>query len=196
MLKKLFFVFLFFPILLSISKCDADQKEKRIAWSSDNQLTWDDFKGKVDKKDETYKAKTYVKVTSFHEVYDNNIVLNVTCKFNQSISWSKSKTESWDLLKHEQLHFDICELMARNIRKEFSEHKSYQLSATWDTLQNIYDFYFPDSLTKLNIKYDKETDHGTIIDEQRRWEKFIDRELRKLNHYSDTVVKIRRMTVN
>lgn len=199
MLKKLFFVFLFFPILLSISKCDTDQKEKRIAWSSKAKLSWDDFKGEPDKGDTVYDAKTFTTISFEPTVQETSIFITVICEFDSDLSWVKSKfkdDESLWLLEHEKLHFDIAELIARMIRKDFSEYKSYDLSNTNNHLHYIYDKHIDSTWLHINIDYDEETNHGKLINEQEEWEKFIDRELRKLNRYSDTVVKIRRMTVN
>lgn len=184
--------------LLSISKCEGVNNEDRIVWDQSRKLTWKDFEGKPDKNDTIYDARTFTQIYFEYEEKDYSIDFDIPCYFYRNSSWSKSKskkqTSIW-LLEHEQLHFDITELMARKIRKEFSEYKSYNTQETSKALREIYDKYSGKERLKMNTAYDEETEHGTIRDKQKEWKKKIEKELYKLRRFSDTEVKVRRITV-
>lgn len=193
MIQSKFILFLFFPILLSISKCEKTENIERIEWSDIEKLEWKDFKGKPDKNDSIYKAKTFSQIYFEYKEEELYILFDIKSYFYCHLSWSKSKKQSsqW-LLEHEQLHFDIAELMARKIRKEFSDYKSYNLKNSYTELQDIYNKYDIDERLKINTAYDSETDHGLIRDKQKEWETKIAKELKKLGKYAETEVKVRR----
>ncbi len=183
---------------LSASKCQKANSDDIIVWKAGMNLTWKDFKGKPDKNDTIYDARTFTQIYLEYEENDHSIEFDIPCYFYKNSSWSKSKSkrqESISLLKHEQLHFDITELMARRIRKEFSEYKSYNLSSTYYELKKLYDHFDNDERLRINTSYDEQTAHGTIIEKQKEWEKKIENELYKLRKYEDTKVKVRRITV-
>lgn len=190
---------IFFILTSATRSCkEKDTDEDRIQWSEDTKLTWKDFKAKPDNSYPEYEAMTYVLIGIDYEEKEYSINFSIPSSFNRNLSWSKLKSkkqESLWLLEHEQLHFDIAELIARKIRKEYSEYKSYELTATYVDLQAIYDKYYKVELLSLNMTYDKETQHGKLRDKQKEWESKIEMELYKLRKYADTEVKVRRITV-
>jgi len=198
MTTRILIIGLTFFTLLSGSQCERANSEDRIVWDSDRKLTWKDFKGKPDKNDTIYVARTFTQIYFEYEEKDHSIEFDIPCYFYRNLSWSKSKskkqTSQW-LLEHEQLHFDITELMARKVRKEFSEYKSRDLGTTYAELKAIYNKYDNDERLRINTAYDEETEHGTIRDKQKEWEKKIEKELFKLRKYADTKVKVRRITL-
>lgn len=167
-----------------------EEKNDTIHWSSIRKLTWNDFNGKPDNKSE-YKAMTFSKVEIKHESFDNHFIINIISVFSCPLSWSKN-TESSRLLKHEQLHFDITEIAARYIRKEFIQHDITDISILSSSLQDIYNKYNRIFRDSINSMYDEETEHGTIADKQREWEIKIAKELKVLEEYSSPRVVIRR----
>lgn len=167
-----------------------EEKQDTIHWSSTRKLTWNDFKGKPDNKSE-YKAMTFSKVEIKHKSFDNHFVIDITSVFSCPLSWSKN-TESSRLLKHEQLHFDITEIAARYIRKEFIQHDITDMSLLSNSLQDIYRKYNRIFRDSINLMYDEETEHGTIADKQKEWEMKIAKELKLLEAYSSPRVVINR----
>jgi hypothetical protein len=196
MFKTKLLVVLFLPLLFSISKCDEKKTVEKIEWSENKKLEWNDFKGKPDKNDAIYRAKTFSTISFDPKVEESYIIIDVTNFFNVNLSWSISKSKKQNsqwLLEHEQLHFDISELVARKIRKEFTEYKSSNLNETNNYLHGVYDRYIDTIWLEVNSAYDSETDHGTIRNKQKEWEEKIGKELKKLNKYSESEVKVRRI---
>jgi hypothetical protein len=82
-----------------------------------------------------------------------------------------------DLLRHEQLHFDLTELAARKIRKQL-EDLSHACAApgSGDRIGTaIADI--ERAWTEEQSRYDKDTDHGANRVTQRRWEMRVRRQL-------------------
>lgn len=112
-------------------------KDNLILWSASNKLTWNDFQGNPDTTS-NYKAITTSQIGFTPEIHKDSIILSVPCNFLKSESWSVRKS-NYALLAHEQLHFDIAELVARNIRKGCSKHVSTSLNESSIFLQTCYD---------------------------------------------------------
>lgn len=166
-----------------------EEKNDTIHWSSTRKLTWDDFKGEIDNNSE-YKAITTTNLKTKSNVFTNYLVdYELYCVFEKNKSWTKSKTIS--LLKHEQIHFDISELVMRKMRKKFLAHNFSSL----DNVNVMIERIFQEAVIErrsINSMYDEETEHGTIADKQKEWEIKIAKELKVLEEYSSPRVVIRR----
>lgn len=169
-------------------RCFQTQNDK-ILWSTARKLTWDDFKGKSDEKS-TYKAITSVVVDYKNELLPDKINYEVSCFFCKNIAWTKSK--SIELLKHEQLHFDIAELVTRKIRRDMIKYVSINLAETEKYVSKVNNKYFHQELDSINKKYDTETNHSINNEKQKEWELKIAKELKALEKYSSTKVVIKR----
>lgn len=165
-------------------------RDSLILWDEYRKLSWDDFKGIPDEVSD-YKAITssFIGFTSI--TYGDSIVLSIPCYFVKTESWSKNKMGK-SLLSHEQLHFDVAEIIARKIRKECSTHISKSLEETSNILQSYYDKYYGEYWDNINNQYDSETDHGIIESKQKEWEQKIAKELKSLEVYSSPRVVVRR----
>lgn len=167
-----------------------EEKNDTIHWSSTRKLTWDDFKGEIDIKS-NYKALTYTTIVVKPLLLKEQIVeYKITCVFETELSWSKSKNSN-NLLKHEQLHFDIAELTTRKLRENCHNIDFLNLE---DVKQSVREFFYEskNDRTLINSMYDEETEHGTIADKQKEWEIKIAKELKVLEEYSSPRVVIRR----
>lgn len=161
-----------------------------ILWTSTRKLTWDDFKGKPNEKSE-YKAITSVVIDYKNELSQSEINYEVACFFCKNIAWSKTK--SVELLKHEQLHFDIAELVTRKIRRDMIKYVSTNLTETEKFVNKVNNKYFHQELDSINQKYDLETNHSINKTKQKEWELKIAQELKNLEKYSSTKVLIKRV---
>lgn len=139
-----------------------------ILWNAETHLTWDDFQGTPDSTS-SYKAMTYSRIKTKSELFDDSIVFEISCRFTCNKSWSKDK-ESAKLLSHEQLHFNISELITRKIRKGYLAHASKDIHKTAKILNDLYSKCVNDTLNSINNKYDTETAHGTIEKKQKEWD--------------------------
>lgn len=162
-----------------------------IYYSKERDLKWLDFQGKVDIGSTSFSLATAASKIDvlIRRVYQGDtlkfLVLN---RFDKLVSWVKQPydTSSY-LLKHEQLHFDISELYARKIRRSLADIQS--------NCQLLENFDFKNEVNKIldecdlrDEKYDFETHHGVLKEEQARWSRQIKNELIELEQYSDDTV--------
>ncbi len=164
-----------------------------ILWDSEDRLSWLDFLGEIQFKSK-YKAKTFSKINFENTVSKDSIILKIPCFFVSNKSWVKNDfRENLLLLEHEQLHFDIAELVARKIREECAQHESTSLLESSVILQKIYDKFYGDFWDELNFAYDEETNHGINEGKQLEWEFKVKNELKLLKRYSSIIVVIPRL---
>lgn len=168
------------------------EAENRIEWRSDVRLVWNDFEG-IPNGFSTYKAitNTRMKLEPIRVTRDS-LVYVVTTYFNKDLSWSREKT-SVDLLRHEQLHFDIAEWVNRMIRSKCVKLNLSDIEPDYKALNRIFDHYSAAVLDSINLLYDHDTKHGADLLNQLRWERKVNDGLEALNRYADTrVVIVRR----
>ena len=176
---RILFWVLFFCLNFSVVQ------SQEMLWSIDSKLTWADFNAEPD-VDHPYAAITYSGMSySFSaEVINNQVKVNYTvnCFFIPNKSWVKSEYKSdVELLKHEQLHFDISELYARKFREQLSK-----ISFTENVKVEISDLYEKITKEKIELQneYDIETDHSVNVLKQKNWEQKILIELQKRAVYA------------
>lgn len=182
------FVFYFFLSYIPTHlPAQTKTKASAIVWS-DNKLTWDDFQD-----DNSYNkypsilAKTHTKLyadeidTTGH-LQKKGIHVNVYALMIPSASWvresSKNKTS---VLAHEQLHFDIVEVVARRLRKKLSETK-VTIKNYKKVITSINKEHFR-MLSKLQAAYDK-----THLTKWKHWVDTIHHELNELRSFRPTTV--------
>ncbi|MGX7666541.1 hypothetical protein [Flavobacterium pedocola] len=148
--------------LISFNKTN-DNNDDQILWDSNRKLVWEDFKGNVDTSMPNTEALTASIIEVTASYYENEIPkFNISSYFIKSQSWTT--TNSVFTLEHEQLHFDITEIFARKIRKEFEilytkkctdiskyEEVHSRLGALCKKYQNDYDkaVYSNDTAQKI-----------------------------------------------
>ena len=173
------FLLLFFCLQFS----DLQGQEK--LWSKTYRLTWLDFSAQPDVS-HPYAAITYSGMSySFSaEVINGEIKakFKVNCFFLPNKSWVKLGYENdFNLLAHEQLHFDISELYARKFRQKLSK-----MSFTENIKVEISNLYTKITKEKIEVQkaYDNETDHSVNIIKQKQWEQKIKSELQKIINFA------------
>lgn len=148
-----------------------------IVWNKNRKLTWNDFQGKItnDKTNEVinvYKeieedaARSRVAIALYFQCKDGKANHTVRAEFEKNNSWYYANGKSDDVLRHEQLHFDITEIFAR------------KLIANLATLNNPCDKSSVSKIYQANDnafvefakKYDIETSHGVNKKLQNEWE--------------------------
>jgi predicted secreted Zn-dependent protease len=95
------------------------------------------------------------------------------------------------LLEHERVHFDIAECNARVLRSQLRTLASYdecvyRIQIVRDSVNAVWN--------NVQERYDTETAHGMITNQQARWEKNIAHTLDSLAVYSELrfVVELKR----
>jgi len=172
-------------ILFFISMQCAVAQDVELSWNTDEKLKWSDFNATPDRS-HPYAAITYSGMSyGFSaEVVNGKVFIDYTvkCFFVSNKSWVKKRyIGDVELLKHEQLHFDITELFTRKFRKElstmnFTENVKAEIKAVYKRLTS--------EKVTVQEQYDSETDHSKNEQAQKVWQLKIDSELQKLLEFA------------
>lgn len=150
-----------------------------ISWTAERRLTWDDFKGRVDRS--SNKAAMTDSGISMAVSCDGGVPkATVSCSFSPKRSWLRGEG-SPGLLRHEQLHFDITELFARRLRKELASISDCRVLAKKAEAMHSQMF---EASSRYQDRYDRETQHGTRPEEQAQWQLRIEKELAELAEFA------------
>jgi hypothetical protein len=145
-------------------------KGDTISWNKNYKLNWNDFKGKI--RVNTYMAESNCIFTYRAEpkISNRKLTLHIRMNacFDRMTSWVKDDQKKDPLLRHEQLHFDICELHIRNLKKLISEAKFDPLEFD-KQIQTLFDKEW-ELYQAEQEKYDDETEHGINKEKQEKWE--------------------------
>ena len=175
-------------VFFALALCASSLAQSPIEWESNDQLVWSNFKGRPNKMSQ-YHALTNSGI-SFETTYENGVMkLLVTCSFNPMQSWVKPDKKSDELLKHEQIHFDITEVHARKLRKALAEHPWKQTTLEKD-LNKLFDKYLK-MQDEMQHQYDEDTDHSNNADRQVVWNKRIEEELKRLEKWSEPSIELK-----
>lgn len=165
----------------------SDKTEGHIKWSEDYKLTWADFQAKP-KKNHVASAMSDITFSVSVHSEGKYLIVYIQPSFNPKGSWAKEEDRVDELLKHEQIHFDIYEVNARKMRQEL-QMKKLTTANSQETVNNLMEKY-----GNLNIKvqerYDGETDHSLKKDKQEKWNEQITVELESLKDYSSPAFKV------
>jgi len=147
-------------------------EEDLIKWNENRKLTWEDFKAAPVKMGST-AAMTTTHLGFSYNVANGKITYKIDCQFEKNKSWGLVKND-W-ILKHEQGHFDIAEIFARQLNRSVSEYQFNKTTFQKD-LNDIYKSVV-DGKEKFQQQYDDETDYSRNKIKQEEWIKKIESEL-------------------
>lgn len=162
----------------------ADKKE-HITYSSTKKLYITDFQGEPDiKSDGAAATMSGVGMKYKSSTLRNKTTVDVTISvyFDKTQSWMKANGKNTTTLMHEQRHFDITAIKACELKRKIADTtfsaETYQKQLS-ELLQQVQK-----EGAEMQNTYDNETDHGTIIDEQEKWNNKIDAMLAKQDCYN------------
>ncbi len=173
-MKYKFSVMIFFISFFSYSQT--------IEWRSDYKLQKNDFQGKIPENNTIDHAGTAFNIG--YEIVSNSIwtgrmKIRTYAVFDKSKSWLNESFYSDNLLNHEQKHFDIAQAFAYKlqnlINKEIKNSKDF--TSKFSDLSTL----IGDECLSFQEKYDAETDHGTIPEKQKEYDKIIEQMLKENN---------------
>jgi hypothetical protein len=148
-----------------------------INWHKNIKIKWSDFKGEV----ETSSPFGAMSAVGIHYKYKSitkgktvEVKFEIHAAFERTKSWSKTAEHTANTLKHEQLHFDICEVVSREFKKD-AERTAYTRNYKNEIIK-IFNRYTQE-LQKLQKKYDDQTMHSKNRLKQKEWENLIYQEL-------------------
>ncbi len=176
------FVSLILMLFSSVTKRDG---KRLIYWHIRNTVTWSDFRT-TSKLPGNEAAQISTGIKYSVKLENKNLTFVVQSFANPKDSYYIKKDKSPELLKHEQGHFDICEIFARKFRKKLKATTFNQKSAGSET-EKIYRQVLK-ALRKFQILYDKETKHSTDLAMQEKWNIKIAEMLSELEQYKITQV--------
>ena len=162
------------------------QDEETITWSQNQKLHWGNFEG-APKYDTEAVAITASGITygfssrSYSNSNKIEYTTYVSSEFYPAKSWYLKDRVNDTVLGHEQLHFDITELHARKLRKRI-KNKQFTKNIQQE-ISKIYEIVSAE-LQQMQNEYDEGSDYSRDYEGQVKWQKFIAKELQKLNQYS------------
>ena len=159
-----------------------------ILWNEQKPLTWENFRGEVKEDEIIGDAETVYSIeiipTDILVDEDDNIVnyedLSVATYFHTDRSWVYDRNTL--LLKYQRLKFDIAELHARLMRKEFQKLKDYKTTG-FNDYQRVYTVYW-NKCREMQRESNSDTHRGLNADALVTWEDKVYAELQLLEAYS------------
>jgi hypothetical protein len=150
-------------------------QDNLLTWQQNSPLKWEDFSGApVDNS--YFDAETFGDVKYSYTFKSlTEFEFDVQATFDRNASWIRKQSQSRSLLKHEQVHFDIAQLYAFKLKEAFTN-----FVYTSNFKEEICNLAKQMSLEYHNrqAQYDTETNHSTIAQHQKRWEKLVRQELK------------------
>lgn len=176
-MPKRILLYLTLLLICIYGKVDA---QSTIKWTNGVKLKWADFKGTPNEDVLAYAQTSYkieiipgnVKVDA-HDNVVNYQSLTTEANFYCDYSWVYEENDY--LLLHEQLHFDIAGLYAYKMRVEFEKLKKKK-DAQFNSYLKVYEKLWAECRAIQEL-YDKETNHGQLIEENNRWIKEINTQI-------------------
>ena len=187
MLKNISTLFVLF-LLISTNIFSQENKDI-IPWSYDRSLTWDDFKGRVNKRS-NFDALTSASFGfNYKYLSGQYYTFIISVGFDEKSSWVKMENATDDLLKHEQGHFDINEIYARLCIKELQHVKVKNMDKFGKEVEKVFD-KVNRQMMKFQDEYDKETNHSKVKDKQIEWNAKIENLLKETAEYKVKEMKV------
>jgi hypothetical protein len=180
-----FYLFAFAGFFISFKQI---RQHDAIEWKPGIKIGWKDFKAKPDLKS-PYYANTNSGIQYELFAQGDTAWLTIKAVFNSYKSWAKLDNKISDtLLRHEQLHFDITELFARKFRSRLAALKVHpnKINETFEKTRLEID----KESDKYQDQYDSETEHAMNYERQSWWDRKITADIRALDKFADTEVKV------
>lgn len=178
---------IYLPVALSLFLASIGQKapaEDKIHWNNSRKLSWQDFKGNP-RESSQFSAESSLQISYGLKISQEggvtNYLFTVDCYFEKKDSWVKPDKKTDALLKHEQIHFDIAEYFARKLRKEFKKN-TFTIADYQSKSKAIFNKNFTE-YQSYQTAYDEDTRHGSIPEEQAKWEEKVGNLLVKSINY-------------
>lgn len=158
-----------------------------IPWSASTQLAWRQFRGRPQSAYFTV-AQTSAAVTYQIGCLGSETRFAALATFSTTESWVRADIPADTVagpptLRHEQTHFDLAEVFARELRHVLSTTTGL-CPANLPRARQLFDSLSVVS-RELNARYDAETAHGTILEAQAAWSADVNARLDSLAAYAD-----------
>lgn len=165
-----------------------DGREEVITWKKDRKLSWNDYRGKPQKR--FAAASTVYSLGRYVYAEEGKVYAKIDAYFYCKDSWKKTDWINDEVLAHEQKHFDIVEVFARRLRKQFTGMVFTGLKDAEKKVEALYKLTDKE-LDAYQNKYDTESDGSMNGEGQRKWNKKVEQELEELSAYQDPIVPLK-----
>ncbi|WP_226064521.1 DUF922 domain-containing protein [Kaistella polysaccharea] len=148
-----------------------------IEWSINHKINRSDFQGKIPDKTINHAGTSYnvsYEIIST-SIWTGKIQTRTFAIFDKAESWLNESFYTDELLNHEQKHFDIAQIFAYKLQKLIN--KEIKNSKDFNSKISYLSKIIGDECTAFQEKYDLQTDHGTILEKQKEYDKIIENEL-------------------
>ncbi len=149
-----------------------------VFYNPDTPLVWQDFRGESSPRNK-YAASIFTSFSYEGNAVFKDLFLELTLSFQvfmvKDMSWRKSGTTSDYSLAHEQLHFDIVQVIVNRF-KHYLSTKELSIEDYDSQIQYQYIHFFRE-MNKLQKAYDDDTNHGLDTVAQKKWQEKIANEL-------------------
>lgn len=163
-------------LVAALFAAPAVNAQEPIEWSPERRLKKADFQGRAPAGTPN-AALSWINIEASWECDRASLVTSVRAAFDPTRSWWRSTHGrvqlDAQLLEHEQLHFDLAEVVARQIRKRFDEFKTACSEAGGtEPIQEMVE-RADRELQDEQQRYDRETSHGMNARAQELWKRRI-----------------------
>lgn len=93
----------------------------------------------------------------------------------------RGATQSDELLAHEQIHYDLGILAGRVMAREMETLEAATPADLSLAFNNSFTLHKETRLGPIQLRYDLQTEHGTVSQQQQRWQSLINQCLADLN---------------
>ncbi len=168
-------------VFVTFEKRDPFISGDTIFWNESYKLKWSDFKGKPDGNPfmALSNCAFYYKPVPVVKNGVMEIQFSLFANFDRSLSWVKPDQHKDTLLAHEQLHFDICELHIRKLKKRIRENEYNPME--FESQMHVYFQEAWSNYMNDQQKYDDETQHGIVSEKQQSWQEIVRMQLNKIS---------------
>ncbi len=163
------------------------QSQHVLKWRTGERLTWNDFQA-LPQHDAWQSAVTSTSFSLKPVVVGDHVKVYVFSYFDKSKSWVKPGHKQYNLLLHEQGHFDLRELYTRKLKKALTKLKANRKNIN-RKLNRLFKKNAK-AFQKANKKYDKQTNYSRKKDDQRQWAQYIIDELIEYKSYTQEYILI------
>ena len=164
------------------NSCYSQKSESRtsIIWTKERKLSKSDFKALINPRSNVVAETAVNIIIQPYTLKKGKYHYRVLAIFYKNKSWLNSYSS--DVLKHEQLHFDIAELYAREMRKKIHDTQLSNGKVLESDYRKIHKQLIRE-YENFQKEYDSQTKHSTNKTPQKNWETIIANRLSNLEKY-------------
>lgn len=160
--------------------------DTKLYWDEKNDLDWSHFQPV--RKHGSDAAMSSIAMESRSVTNKSGVFIRIRASFDPIKSWVKNDCQTAYILNHEQMHYNIVELYARKLRKAVAEKKFSRTNFSAE-YNRLFDKY-ADEHEIYQDRYDEETEHSILRNEQAEWNAKVLDEMKELEEYASPMVKI------